>query len=622
MKNLPGLLVSLLLVHTVYAERIPDRTLDGVIRQFGRSLQHQTSTGDWSELWNSPEEGFAASTLGARGQILSVVCSPGEFYGAFLIWPGSDSLGTDYNDGEDQPVILNWLGPLQTQRMQWTHFSLDQSDADSVGLVDQLRPAETDDFLNRLTRHDELYAVVTVSESGETKQTTFSLDGAPSAETVKACGQEQTSASSTLYFPDFVDGGGWSVQLVLSNLEAAVGDATVGVSVYDSEGRPVRGFFDRGSSFEIPALGSRVLRSAGSGAIRRGWIEVEADSTSVSGLLTYRHAPSGVEVGVKPVELGNQFALFVEESRDTGTGLAVFKPESESAIELRIRDEEGKDPLDGVFIPHEDFQQRARTMPEWFGAEGVDTGFLRDFRGLLFLRSADGSPFAPLGLRFGKQTGSLSAVPAIRGGEVSGGTPPSSTGGAPPTVGLSASPTSVERGQSATLRWSSTNAASASITPGIGNVPTSGSRRVSPTRTTTYRITVRSSDGQTALDTATVTVTDPPPDDADDFKKLTGFRVRNDGGITLSVGGITLSVGKTGCIVGAGTFNGQLWDYHQTWWQRNTGSGWQEVSGTKKTGRLCGYDLGAASSGTYRAVGDMTIAGTRGKYKSENEVSN
>ncbi len=303
------------------------------------------------------------------------------------------------------------------------------------------------------------------------------------------------------------------MQLVLSNPEAAAGDAAVEVSVYDSEGRPVRGFFDSGSSFEIPALGSRVLRSAGSGATRRDWIEVEADSTSVSGLLTYRHAQSGVEIGVQPVELGNQFALFVEESSDIGTGLAIFKPESEPAIELRIRDEEGEDPLDGVFIPHEGFHQRALTMPGWFGVEGVDTGFLRDFRGLLFLRSADGSLFAPLGLRFGKRTASLSAVPVIRGGDVSGGMPPSGTGGVPPTVSLSASPTSIERGQSATLRWSSTNATSASITPGIGTVPASGSRRVSPTRTTTYQITVRSADGQTASASTTVTVTEPPPGD-------------------------------------------------------------------------------------------------------------
>ena len=247
-------------------------------------------------------------------------------------------------------------------------------------------------------------------------------------------------------------------------------------------------------------MGSRVLRSAGGGAIRRGWIQVQTGAAAVSGLLTYRGAQSGVEVGVEPVELGHEFALFVEESGTIGAGLAVFKPDVSSRIELRLRDEEGNDPLEGVFLPWRDFHQEARTLPEWFAVQGVDTGFLVDFRGLLFLRTEDDSRFSPLGLRFGKGTSSLSAVPAIRiaeGGGIDGGHPP------PPTVTLSASPKSIDRGQSTTLSWSST---SAEIEPGIGEVPTSGTRRVSPNVTTTYRITVRGADGQTATASVTVTV--------------------------------------------------------------------------------------------------------------------
>ncbi len=107
---------------------------------------------------------------------------------------------------------------------------------------------------------------------------------------------------------------------------------------------------------------------------------------------------------------------------------------------------------------------------------------------------------------FGSGTGSYTLHASVAGG----GTPP-------PTVSLTASPGSIQRGGSATLRWSSTNAASARIDQGIGNVATSGSRTVSPTATTTYRITVTSADGRTAADSATVTVTatpPPPPPDA------------------------------------------------------------------------------------------------------------
>ena len=75
-----------------------------------------------------------------------------------------------------------------------------------------------------------------------------------------------------------------------------------------------------------------------------------------------------------------------------------------------------------------------------------------------------------------------------------------------PTVTLSASAVSIDLGETATLTWSSTNAASATITPDIGEVDPSGSRDVSPRTTTTYQITVTSAEAQTATASLTVTV--------------------------------------------------------------------------------------------------------------------
>ncbi len=220
--------------------------------------------------------------------------------------------------------------------------------------------------------------------------------------------QVQEPQGTVLYFPDYVEGDGWSVQLVLSNTGAAA--ATAVIEVYAPDGQSVTDLFDSGSRLEIPGLGSRVLRSSGEGAIRRGWIDVRTDTNSVSALLTYRHFETGIEVGVQPIEPGSQFAFSVEETSEIGTGLAIFKPEGPSEIEFRIRDEEGRDPIRKI-LRWGDFQQWARTLPEWF--ENTDTKFLRDFRGLLFLRAVDRSDFTPLGLRFGKQKGSLSAVPVI-----------------------------------------------------------------------------------------------------------------------------------------------------------------------------------------------------------------
>jgi peptidoglycan-associated lipoprotein len=79
-----------------------------------------------------------------------------------------------------------------------------------------------------------------------------------------------------------------------------------------------------------------------------------------------------------------------------------------------------------------------------------------------------------------------------------------------PTVSITAEPSSIERGQSATLRWTSTDATEASINNDIGTVPTSGSRQVSPSNTTSYTITVKGPGG-TASATTTVEVRAPAP---------------------------------------------------------------------------------------------------------------
>jgi OOP family OmpA-OmpF porin len=79
-----------------------------------------------------------------------------------------------------------------------------------------------------------------------------------------------------------------------------------------------------------------------------------------------------------------------------------------------------------------------------------------------------------------------------------------------PTVSLSASPASIQQGQCTTLTWSSTNASSASIDPGVGGVDLSGARQVCPGNTTDYMITATGEGGsQTAA--TTVAVTPPPP---------------------------------------------------------------------------------------------------------------
>ena len=77
-----------------------------------------------------------------------------------------------------------------------------------------------------------------------------------------------------------------------------------------------------------------------------------------------------------------------------------------------------------------------------------------------------------------------------------------------PTLTLSASPSAIERGQSATLSWNSSNASGVTIDNGIGTVEPSGSRTVRPQASTTYMARATGPGGN-AVAEARVTVTAP-----------------------------------------------------------------------------------------------------------------
>ena len=79
-----------------------------------------------------------------------------------------------------------------------------------------------------------------------------------------------------------------------------------------------------------------------------------------------------------------------------------------------------------------------------------------------------------------------------------------------PTVTLQASPSSINKGESATLSWNSTDATELNIAPEVGAVTAQGSTKVTPSDSTTYTITA-TGPGGSASATATVTVNAPPP---------------------------------------------------------------------------------------------------------------
>ena len=89
--------------------------------------------------------------------------------------------------------------------------------------------------------------------------------------------------------------------------------------------------------------------------------------------------------------------------------------------------------------------------------------------------------------------------------------PPAPKPAAPSVASFSAEPSTIQRGQSSTLRWEvSGDVSSVSISEGIGAVQNTGSRRVSPSDSTTYTLTATGAGGTTTAST-TVTVTSPAP---------------------------------------------------------------------------------------------------------------
>jgi outer membrane protein OmpA-like peptidoglycan-associated protein len=88
-------------------------------------------------------------------------------------------------------------------------------------------------------------------------------------------------------------------------------------------------------------------------------------------------------------------------------------------------------------------------------------------------------------------------------------TPPPPPAAGPPTASLTANPGSLNAGACAELTWSATNSSSVMIDPEVGSVGPSGTRRVCPSSTTRYTLTVNGPGGTRSADT-TVTVKPKP----------------------------------------------------------------------------------------------------------------
>jgi peptidoglycan-associated lipoprotein len=90
--------------------------------------------------------------------------------------------------------------------------------------------------------------------------------------------------------------------------------------------------------------------------------------------------------------------------------------------------------------------------------------------------------------------------------------PPPPPAAAKPTVSISADRTSINKGESAKLTWTTTDATNVSITPEVGAVTAQGSTTVTPADSTNYSITASGPGGNADANVRiTVNVPAPPP---------------------------------------------------------------------------------------------------------------
>lgn len=88
--------------------------------------------------------------------------------------------------------------------------------------------------------------------------------------------------------------------------------------------------------------------------------------------------------------------------------------------------------------------------------------------------------------------------------------PPAPPAPARPTVTLQASKTFVQKGETVSLNWSSTNATDLTLEPGVGRVAPEGTTQVTPADSITYTITARGPGGS-ADHSVRITVSAPAP---------------------------------------------------------------------------------------------------------------
>jgi hypothetical protein len=209
--------------------------------------------------------------------------------------------------------------------------------------------------------------------------------------------------SNPIYFPQFVDGGGYTTSIILLNTSTISETGTLEIT--DGKGQPlgvnpVGGTADSSFAYSIPPGGVYRLQTDGFPVeVKAGWVRVTPDagtSTPIgSGVFGYNPDKTMIsESGVPSAVATAHARVYLDLSRNHNTGLCLANlVGSDAEIAIRAYQSDGITPVG-------DPRELISLDPNGYAAAFADqfiTGLPAEFKGVLEISSE--IPFAALTLR-------------------------------------------------------------------------------------------------------------------------------------------------------------------------------------------------------------------------------
>jgi hypothetical protein len=213
----------------------------------------------------------------------------------------------------------------------------------------------------------------------------------------------QPLATEPIYFPQFVDGGGYTTALILLNTSTAAETGTL--QIFDDNGAPltvnqVGGTTDSSFKYSIPVGGVFRFQTDGFPAsARAGWVLMtpDAGTSTPVGAGVFSYGSGGIlvsESGIPAAVSTTHARVYVDLSRGHDTGLAIANPANTSAsVTIKAYRTDG---VTAVGTTQGPLQLPGNGHSAKFATEFI-SGLPAGFTGVLDITSA--TPFAALTLR-------------------------------------------------------------------------------------------------------------------------------------------------------------------------------------------------------------------------------